>query len=174
MNLATKKWAPWNWFKSEDKQSEQTVAQVSNHPVQQIHNNIDRVFNQFFNEDGLMGAFSPISQTLLKPSVDIGENKKNYLISIEVPGVDKEDINLELVDHDLVISGEKKNEIRSDEDSYHCVERSYGYFKRVISLPEDADKETISADFKNGILKITVKKNRLIPKKQNSKRIAIS
>ena len=93
---------------------------------------------------------------LLRPSVDIAESKKAYRISVEVPGIDPEQIDLQVEGGTLVLSGEKRQESEDEDEGFHRIERSYGQFRRVLTLPEDADAEGIKADFKNGVLKIKV------------------
>ena len=115
-----------------------------------------------------------ISGSFLKPSVDIKENKKNYKISVEVPGVEESDIKLELVDGSLVIRGEKRQENEDKDEHYHSVERSYGSFQRVLSLPEDVNEDDIDAKFKNGVLTITAPRKQLAKPKENTKVIDIN
>ncbi|WP_222937654.1 Hsp20/alpha crystallin family protein [Spartinivicinus ruber] len=98
---------------------------------------------------------------MFKPSVDISAKDIEYLISVEVPGVEEKDIKLEIKDHTLVISGEKKQEKEDKEEHHYRVERSYGCFQRVLAIPEDASTEEINASFKNGVLSITLPRREL-------------
>lgn len=109
----------------------------------------------------------------MKPNVDIKEGKKDYTISVEVPGVEEGDVKLELADGALTISGEKKHEKEDKDENYYCVERSYGSFKRVLSLPQDAKEEDIEAKFKNGVLKITVPREEVEKAETEAKMIDI-
>ena len=86
---------------------------------------------------------------------------KEYAISVEVPGVDEKDVKIELANNTLTIGGEKKQEKEEKEKNFYRVERSYGSFQRVLSLPEDADQEKIQATFKKGVLRITVPRKAL-------------
>ncbi len=159
MNL--QKLSPWNWFKREEQESgsgELLPARGGGDPLSRMHREMDRLFEDFF------GAFDKPSDRhpglMLRPSIDIAESKKAYRISVEVPGVDEEDIDLTLDGDALVISGEKRQESEDDEDGYHRVERSYGSFRRVLTLPTDADPDGISAKFRKGVLMIEIPRTR--------------
>jgi len=118
-----------------------------------FRNEFDRLFDSFFNtddEETSLAAFSP--------AVDIKEKEKEYLISVELPGIKKEDIKMNVRDNQLTVSGEKVQEKKSDSDHYHRTERVYGSFQRSFRLPETADQENISAEFKDGVLNITIPK----------------
>lgn len=150
------KLSPWNWFKREEQSGsgELLPARRGDDPLTRMHREMDRLFEGFF------GAFDRPSnwpaELTLRPSIDIAESKKAYRISVEVPGVDEQDIDLTLDGDALVISGEKRQESEDDEDGYHRIERSYGSFRRVLTLPTDADAEHISAKFRSGVLKIEI------------------
>lgn len=95
-----------------------------------------------------------------KPTVDISETKKAYLIKAELPEVSKEDLDLSVENGMLTISGERRYEAEADEEdeTRHRIERMYGRFSRSFSLPKDADVENISARSKDGLLKVRIPK----------------
>ena len=93
------------------------------------------------------------------PQVDIGESQKDYTITVEVPGVQEKEIDLTLIDGTFTIRGEKRSEHEEKEKHYHRVERSYGSFQRILSLPTDADENSIKAKFKDGVLTIILAKD---------------
>lgn len=100
------------------------------------------------------------SDLILNPNVDIKEAKNAYEISAELPGLEVDDINLDITNTVLTISGEKKTEKNNDkEENFHVMERRYGYFKRSFTLPESIEKDHIKAEFKKGILHITLPKS---------------
>lgn len=196
MKLDIQKWNPWNWFKHEEKEQAGNVpvrreaqgrggalpSAFQNDPLWNIHREIDRMFEDVFSSFGagrlprLMSegsAFGNLQHVLLKPSVDIKENRKNYEITVEVPGVDEGDVKLELADGALMISGEKKHEKEEKDEHYHSLERSYGSFKRVIALPEDVNEDGIEAKFKNGVLTITLPRKEIAKPKDDTKVIDI-
>lgn len=91
---------------------------------------------------------------------DIKETKSAYKITMDIPGMDKQKINIETKDNTLVVSGERRSE--SEENKWNTFfrrERSYGYFHRAVPLPEDARADKIKADYKRGVLKITIPKD---------------
>ena len=150
MNL--QKIAPFNWMKRENEGGREFMpATRESDPFSRMHREMDRMFEDFF------GNARPASgSVLLRPSVDIAESKKAYRISVEVPGIDPDQIELQVDGETLVLSGEKRQESSDEEEGFHRMERSYGQFRRVLTLPEDADAEGIKADFKNGVLEIKV------------------
>ena len=91
------------------------------------------------------------------PKVEVQENGKSYTISIELPGLDQKDVKVLVEDDVLTVSGEKHVE-RSDEKT-HYTERSYGSFTRAFTLPTDADRNGISANFSKGVLVLHVPKS---------------
>lgn len=167
--MELKKLAPWNWFKDEEESSGQsrnvpvsrTAPQLYT-PIARFHDEIDRMFDNVFRNFGLpsLGLDSTLAglgqNMMLRPNVDISATDKEYTVTVEVPGVDEKDVKLELVGDTLTIKGEKKQESEKKEKDFYRVERSYGSFQRVLTLPEDADQEGINAQFKNGVLSITL------------------
>jgi len=150
MNL--QKIAPFNWMKRENEGGREFLpAARENDPFSRMHREMDRMFEDFFGSARPAGG-----SVLLRPSVDIAESKKAYRISVEVPGIDPEQIDLQVEGDTLVLSGEKRQESDDEDEGFHRMERSYGQFRRVLTLPEDADAEGIKADFKNGVLEIKV------------------
>ena len=92
------------------------------------------------------------------PSVDINETKEAYVVKGELPGVDKDNVDISIEDNLLVIRGEKKVETESDEDKFHRKECVYGSFERSFSLPKQVDVNKVEASFKNGVLKLNIPK----------------
>jgi HSP20 family protein len=101
------------------------------------------------------------------PAVNVTETETEYKVTAELPGIEPKDIELTFNRGSLMISGEKKQEHEETERGYHRVERSYGRFQRGVQLPEEVDGEKIEADFKNGVLTVTVPK---LPELKESKR----
>ena len=101
-------------------------------------------------------TFDSLSQRVHKPLLDIATDEKGYSIKIELPGIAQKDIHLEVSERTLAVYGEKCMEEKEAQQSYYRVERSYGSFRRVLTLPEDADEDSLDAVFKNGVLAITM------------------
>lgn len=182
-----KKMVPWNWFKKEEENSGKGVSAYTErgreavfpayHPMMRLHQEIDRMFDEFHRGFGWpFNNFdepfrNPMAVGLLKPTLDISAGDTEYAITVEVPGVDEKDIQLELVNDTLNIRGEKKQEKEEKDKDFCRIERSYGSFHRVLSLPEDADQDGIQAVFKNGVMKITIPRKAL--PQAETKKIAI-
>jgi HSP20 family protein len=88
--------------------------------------------------------------------LDLSATDKEYTIAVEIPGVDEKDVKLEIENDTLTIRGEKKQEKEEKDKNFYRLERSYGSFQRVLSLPEDADQNGVKATFGKGILTISV------------------
>lgn len=183
MNFDLKKLAPWNWFKKEQQEAQQSAGNLpvarsqapgtlsslpTTDPLLQLHREVDRLFDEAFRGFGLgfprlslpasAPSLLPQWQGVLRPSLDIQETDKQYHITIEVPGVEEKDIQLTLDDDVLWVRGEKRQEAERKDGQYHFVERSYGSFQRALNLPADANQDAIKASFKNGVLTITLDK----------------
>ncbi len=109
----------------------------------------------------------------LKPASAASSNDDAYSISMELPGVSEDDVDLSLNNGSLIIRGEKKTETEKKGDTWYFSERQYGAFSRTFQLPDDADGAKASADMKDGVLTITVP--RLVPEpKDKTQKISIS
>jgi HSP20 family protein len=93
------------------------------------------------------------------PLVDISEDDKEYVIKAEIPEMKKEDIKLNVHNDVLTITGERKYEKEEKNKKYHRVERAYGSFVRSFTLPEDADGAKVTAEYKDGMLKVHLPKS---------------
>ncbi len=103
------------------------------------------------------------------PAVDIYDQDDKVVIKAELPGVDKKDINVDLKDRVLTLRGERYHESEVKEEKFYRKERAYGKFERSFTLPAGLDPEKISADFKDGVLKIEIPK----PEEEKPKKIAV-
>lgn len=92
------------------------------------------------------------------PALDVAENDAQYTISVELPGVGKDDVHVELGEGRVTVRGEKKSEHEEKKDQRRYAERSYGVFSRSFPLPADADADRIDASFKDGVLTLKVPK----------------
>ena len=93
------------------------------------------------------------------PVVDITEDPKEYVIKAELPEIPKEEVKINVQNDVLTISGERKYEKEEHGKKHHRIERAYGSFLRSFTIPEDADPEQVSADFKDGLLRVHLPKN---------------
>jgi HSP20 family protein len=93
-----------------------------------------------------------------RPRVDVLEREKQYELHIMMPGLNKEDIKIDLEEKKLTISAERKQESEESGVKYHAVESFFGKFSRSFNLPKNSDIENIGAEFKNGILVVSIPK----------------
>ncbi len=118
-----------------------------------LRHSVDRLFDDFLSHDS-----DEMFESRWHPVVDLSENGDNYLVHAEIPGLNKKDVKITLQDNVLTISGEKKLEREEKNKTYHLVERSHGQFTRSFNLPAKVDEKGIKAEFKNGVLEITLPK----------------
>jgi HSP20 family protein len=114
-----------------------------------------------FFEDELFPAFS--SRTSSMPSVNIREDEKFYNLELAIPGIDKKDLKIDINEDVLTISSETKNETEEKKDGYKRKEFSYSSFCRSFYIPENVDREKIEANYKDGVLTVS------LPKKEEEK-----
>ena len=123
---------------------------------------LQRGINQLFDES--FGA--PGEDTALKawtPAVDVYEDQDSFLIKVDLPEIGREDVKVNLDENTLSISGERRVENEAKRENYHRVERSYGQFYRSFTIPPNVNLEAINAQFKDGVLRLT------LPKKEEAK-----
>ena len=126
------------------------------------------LFDDFFNDDDFFTRRQP---NLMK--TDIREKKDRYVIDVDLPGFEKENIKLSLNDGYLEISAKVEKEDNSDEEKMVRQERFYGECSRSFYVGDEIEEEDINAEFKNGILKIEVPKKEAEKKLPESKQIEI-
>ena len=113
-------------------------------------------------QDDLERLFSTVkenSSSQWEPSLDIFEEKDNYVVKVELPGVSKEEVALSLEKGTLTISGERKAETTNESSELYYRERNHGRFERSINLPESVTADKVTAQFKDGVLTVTLPKN---------------
>jgi len=132
-----------------------TLVKWTPHSVSNVWNTgIDRWFDNILNSD--LRLSDEVSNVY--PVVNVEETENEYLISAELPGMEKKDIHISLENNLLSISGEKKSESKTEDKNYHRFERSYGKFYRSFELPHSIDREKIDANYKNGVLNLSLPK----------------
>jgi len=114
----------------------------------------------YFNDDG----YRPTSR--FQPSLDIEERKKDYLVRLDIPGLEKGQIDVVVEDGVLTVSGERKSSSPTEDIDHDFAERTYGKFSRSLRLPQDVPASDVDANLKNGVLEISVKKPKALEAKQ--------
>jgi HSP20 family protein len=158
--------------KTEEKKPEgntgRSVASAQSWPFVNLRREVERLFDDF--EGGFWRT--PFRSSLLGvdpfrrgevswgkvPAVDVADTPKGYEITAELPGLDEKNIEVKLADGTLTIKGEKKDEREEKKKDYYLSERHYGSFQRSFAVPEGVDAEKIEANFKNGVLTVTLPK----------------
>lgn len=118
------------------------------------------IIDEFFND-----AVS-LNQDSFVPSIDISETEDQFLITAELPGMKKEDIDISLENGRLSINGERSFKNEEESKTFHRVETKYGSFNRSFQLPDYVDEETINASYNDGLLNISINKAENKVKKQ--------
>ncbi len=112
-------------------------------------------FNDFFNDR----AMATGDTETFSPAVDIVDKDNEVHLNVELPGIKKEDISVNIENRVLTISGERNTETEEKKENYYRRERRYGSFKRAFSLSEDIATNDITADYVDGVLKVVLKKD---------------
>jgi HSP20 family protein len=126
-----------------------------------IEREFGRVFNNFEKRFGFGNGGDEVEEyenAVWSPLTDISENKNNFILKMDLPGISKNDLKISYSDGQLNISGERKQEKEDKDSKYHRLERSYGKYFRSFTLPAIIQEDRIDAEFKDGQLTITVPK----------------
>jgi HSP20 family protein len=119
-----------------------------------LQSEMNRLFNTVFDAPGGNGG------TLRRwmPAMDLLETGDHFVLRADLPGMSEEDVNIELEDSTLTVSGERKTEHESSEEGYYRVERASGSFHRSLTLPKGVDPESVTASFDRGVLEVRIPK----------------
>ncbi len=138
------------------------MAIVRWEPIRNLFEAQDR-FNQLFKDNFARFFEEDSGARTWNPPVDIYETDQNVVLSAELPGLDAKDVEVRVEDGTLYLKGQRNFEKEVKEENYHRIERSYGSFMRAFPLPSSVDTEKASAEYKNGVLKLT------LPKREEAK-----
>jgi HSP20 family protein len=123
-----------------------------------IQDEMNQLFTRAFGQERPGRSGEPVQQRLWAPALDISERKDAYVVTVEVPGVKPEELDITLEDGLLTIQGERRFTQESSDQQFHRVERRYGSFRRSITLPSQVQADQIEASFDNGVLEVVVPK----------------
>jgi HSP20 family protein len=136
-------------------------------PLTRLHDELDRMFQEFPTPSFFT---SWPDRTRWIPSLDIYEKDNSLIVEAELPGIPKEAVKLTCTDNSLTIQGETKKEEEEKKEGFYRSERRYGSFYRTVALPEEVESSKAKAEFRDGVLKVTLPKvarpeakNRQIP-----------
>jgi HSP20 family protein len=136
---------PWGWGVSPFR------------AMQRMADEMDRLFDDFgFGRRWLRPSWRETGAELWAPEVEVFQKNHELTIRADLPGLKREDVTVDITDNDVTIQGERKHEKEEEREGYYRSERGYGSFCRVIPLPEGAISEQAKANFKDGVLEITM------------------
>jgi HSP20 family protein len=121
-----------------------------------ITKELDGFFNDF--DKAVAPNRSGIKDNMLSPACDVQEDEKGFLLSFDLPGFKKEDVDIELIGNRLTVSGKRDRESTAKDARFHRLERSHGEFRRVFELPENAKSDGVEASYENGVLYLMIPK----------------
>ena len=136
-------------------------ASTAWHPIGNLRREIDRLFEDFDRGSWLRpfraGGLSP-NFSLAVPAVNMVERAKAFEVTAELAGMDETNVQVSVKNGNLIISGEKHDEREENSKDYHVRERQFGSFERMFSIPAGVDAGKIDAQFKSGVLTVTLPK----------------
>lgn len=164
--MSLKEVVPWRWgglrrWDVEDRPFESFYKEMD-----ALHKEMSRLFDDFWKGGAhLEMTKQPWALEELTPRVDETEDEKAFHIRVELPGMDKDDVDLTLADGILTIRGEKKREEEEKGKDFYRTERAFGKFSRSLRLPMDVDESKVDASFAKGVLYIDLPKTEEAKKK---------
>ena len=174
MNHDPKKWNPFKFLRGSGSKSD--THSPESHPASEQGRpawpDIQRLFSRdslraledFFPDPfAVRGAlerwFGDFSSSRFQPRIDVVDEGRILRVTVELPGMEREDLTISVEDGALVLRGEKRQDVHSEEDGCYRLERAYGSFTRTIPMPEKADPDRALAKFEKGVLTLTVPKH---------------
>jgi HSP20 family protein len=133
-----------------------------------IQNEMNRLFSTFFDQPPTSRGGGGSRRWI--PAMDLVETADHYVLRADLPGLSDEDVNVQLEDSVLTISGERKSDHHQQREGYHRVERAFGEFSRSLTLPDGVDPDSVQAHFDRGVLEITIPK----PAQKKPRQVQIS
>ena len=140
-------------------------------PFERMEEMFDEFFRRPFGQAVWPAVPRIFERTEPVPMVDIYEEGDAVILSSELPGMTKDDIEITLTDDRVTLAGEKKKEEKTEKKDYYRLERTYGSFKRTIRLPAEVQTDKAKASFKDGVLKIRIPKTEAAKRKEHKIKI---
>ena len=125
-------------------------------PTRSLMTDFDRIFDSMFTHD--LPQFSSVKSWT--PAVDVNETETEFLLSADMPGLDKKDVSIDIHDGVITIKGERAIDNEKSTDDYRIRERQLGSFNRSFRLPDNVKEDKVAAKFKNGVLTVTLPKTK--------------
>ena len=143
-------------------------ANMLRNEFKNIQREIDEIFDSLSQRKGPWGS-APWRESSLLPLINIRETTDSFVFTCEIPGINFDDLSIKIEGDALIIQGERKTDAQTGDSSYLRRERVSGSFLRSFTLPREIDKEDVIASYKNGVLKVTLPKE----KKPGARRIKV-
>ncbi|MCE4547498.1 MULTISPECIES: Hsp20/alpha crystallin family protein [unclassified Caballeronia] len=174
MNTDQKKWNPFKFLRGSTRKSDADNVErpPGSEQWRSAWPDVPRFFSrdpwraveEFFHDPfagrgALERWFGDFSSSRFQPRIDVVDEGKVLRVTAELPGMEREDVSVSVEDGTLVLRGEKKQDVRSEEDGCYRLERAHGRFTRTIPMPENAEPDRALAKFDRGILTLTVPKS---------------
>ena len=134
-----------------------------------LQSEVNRLFNAFFDVPASGGANGTGLRRWV-PAMDLAETDDHFVLRADLPGLSQDDVNIELEDRVLTVSGERQAEHDDRGEGYYRVERAFGSFSRSLTLPEGIDPEGVEASFDRGVLEVRIPK----PEERKPRKVAIN
>jgi HSP20 family protein len=132
-----------------------------------LQSEMNRLFNTFFDTPTTGGNGSAARRWV--PSMDLVETEEHFVLRADLPGLSEEDVAIELEDNVLTVSGERKAEHEDKKEGFYRMERSFGQFRRSLTLPDGVNADAIAATFDRGVLEVRIPK----PEQRKPRKVAI-
>ncbi len=139
----------------------QLTRRTPNRTVRDLQREVDSIFDRFFGRGG-----DDDTSTVWAPRMDLSETDDAFRIRLDVPGMTKDDIAINLQNNTLTVSGERSSERQKDGEEYVRVERAFGTFHRTFTLPDAVDPDRVEATYDEGVLTINVPKTEKSTRRQ--------
>ena len=134
-----------------------------------LQNEMNRLFNTVFDTPGPSSGGNGGALRRWMPAMDLVESGDHFVLRADLPGLTEDDVNIEIEDTTLTISGERKAEHESKDEGWYRLERAFGSFSRTLQLPKGIDPEAVQASFDRGVLEVRIPK----PEERKPRRVAI-
>ena len=147
------------------------MALVRWEPAREMHTiqqEMNRLFNTFFDAPASGGGGGGARRWI--PAMDLVETEDHFVLRADLPGLTESDVNIEVNENVLTLSGERRHEHEAKKDGYYRLERGSGQFSRSLTLPDGVDADAITASFDKGVLEVRIPK----PEERKPRRVAIS
>jgi len=146
--------APSLWHKGEEGNHKPFM------PIETLREEMDQLFDSFFPKSGMPSHWHKSNQGITDVGLaDVSETDKEIEVAIDLPGIDKKDIDITYADNHLTVEGKREDKREEKGKDFHRLERSFGSFRRSFYIPSEIEEDKVEAKFSKGVLKISMPKS---------------